>query len=256
VHQTPRPTLLRGTPPAPEPFLISRRTSAGIRVPGSFLRLVYLSIACLNAWLMLVTLASDLGMTLPRGFAQFDLKLEGNFATWYSSALLLIAGGAALLIAVSPAPTRLRPVTYRLAWSATALVFFALSVDEMIEIHERIGFWSADHVGSIPGFTEGGYPVFTWVVALLPFIVLFVVGMRVMIRSWIGADRTSRNLAVAALWCWIGALAAEVTQAELVRLSLNRSVEGVIEEGLEITGTALFFAAFCQFLRSQKTTRA
>jgi hypothetical protein len=34
---------------------------------------------------------------------------------------------------------------------------------------------------------------------------------------------------------------------------MNRSVEGVIEEGFEITGTALFLASFCEFLRSQKT---
>jgi hypothetical protein len=31
------------------------------------------------------------------------------------------------------------------------------------------------------------------------------------------------------------------------------SVEGVLEEGLDITGTALFLASFCEFLRSQRT---
>ena len=88
--------------------------------------------------------------------------------------------------------------------------------------------------------------------ALLPFIALFIAAMSAMIRSWIRANRASRNLAIAALWCWIGVLAAEVVEAELFRFSMNRSVEGAIEEGLEITGTALFMAAFCEFLRSRE----
>src|SRR4030095_3397220 len=157
--------------------------SVGFRVSGSFVRLVYISIACFNGLLILVTLASDLGMTLPPGFGQFDLKLEGNFATWYSSALLLLAGGIALLIAASPAPATLRPAMYRMAWSTMALVFFALSVDETIEIHERIGYWFTARVGAIPGFSEGGFGIFGWVVALLPFIALFIAGNSASILS-------------------------------------------------------------------------
>jgi hypothetical protein len=230
----------------------SRRPSAGFRVPGSFVRLLYISIACFNCWLIVVTLLSDLGMTLPRGFYQFDLKLESNFAAWYSSALLLLAGGAALLISVSPAPATVPLTMYRAAWKMMSLVFLALSVDEMIELHERIGFWFTERFGNVPGFTEGGYAIFGWVVALLPFMALFIAAMSAMIRSWIRADRASRNLAIAALCCWIGVIAAEVVEAELFRFSVNRSVEGVIEEGLEITGTALFLAAFCEFLRSRE----
>ena len=105
-----------------------------------------------------VTLLADLGMTLPRGFGQFDLKLESNFATWYSSALLLLAGGAALLISVSPAPATVPLTRYRAAWTMTSLVFFALSVDEMIELHERIGFWFTERFGTIPGLLKAATP--------------------------------------------------------------------------------------------------
>jgi hypothetical protein len=225
-------------------------------------RRIYISIVCLNGLVILATLLSDLGMTLPRGFGQFDMKLEGNFATWYSSSLLLLAGGAALLISVRPAPATVRPSAYRLSWTTTSLVFLWLSVDEMNELHERIGFWFTDRFGPVPGLSDG-YAIFGWVVALLPFIVLFIAGMSAMIHSWIRADRRSRNLAMAALWCWIGVVVAEVAEAAIARFSMNRSVQGVVEEGLEITGTAFFFAAFCEFLRSQeavpglqKTTRA
>jgi hypothetical protein len=220
-------------------------------VPGSFLRRIYISIVCLNGLLILVTLLWDLGLTLPRGFGQFDLRLEGNFATWYSSALLLLAGGAALLISVRPAPATVRPAVYRLSWTTTSLVFLWLSVDETIEVHERIGFWFTERFGTVPGLSDG-YAIFGWVVALLPFIVLFIVGMSAMIHSWILADRLSRNLAMVALCCWIGVVAAEVAEAVIARFTTNRTVQGAVEEVLEIIGTAIFFAAFCEFLRSQE----
>ena len=120
------------------------------------------------------------------------------------------------------------------------------------ELHERVGIWFTDRFGPISGLTEGGSGIYGWLVALLPFVAVFIVGMAAMIRSWLRVNRLSRNLAVTALACWIGALGAEFTEAQLARLSMYRSVEGVFEEGLEITGTALFLASFCEFLRSQK----
>jgi len=221
-------------------------------VPGSFIRLSYVTILCANVLLMLGTLLSDLGVTVPWGFGQFDLKLEGNFATWYSSGLLLLAAGAALLISMRPASGSRPLFLYRMAWTATSLVLLALSVDEMNELHERVGIWFTDRFGPISGLTEGGSGIYGWLVALLPFVAAFIVGMGAMIRSWLRVNRLSRNLAVAALACWIGVLGAEFTEAQLARLSMYRSVEGVFEEGLEIMGTALFLASFCEFLRSQK----
>jgi hypothetical protein len=230
----------------------ARSASTGFYVPGSFIRLMYVTILCINVLLVLGTLLSDLGINLP-GFGQFDLKLEGNFATWYSSALLLLAGGAALLMSISRVPGSSQPFMYRVAWTGTSLVLLALSVDEMIEIHERLGVWFTERFGPISGLTDGGSEIFGWLVALLPFVAVFILGMSAMIRSWLRVNRISRNLAVAALACWMGVLCAEFIEAQLARLSLSRSVEGVFEEGFEITGTALFLASFCEFLRSQKT---
>ncbi len=229
-----------------------RATSTGFQVTGSFVRLIYISIGCVNVLLIVATLLSDLGVTLPRGLGQFDLKLEGNFATWYSSALLFLAGGASLLIAISPAPSAVGQFMYRVAWTGTSMALLALSVDEMNELHERVGVWFTERFGFIPGFTQGGSAIFAWTVALLPLVALFIAAMIAIVRSWLPVNRLSRNLAAAALCCWIGALVAEVTEAELFRLSLSRSVEGTVEEGLEIVGSALFFAAFCEYLHSEQ----
>jgi hypothetical protein len=59
-------------------------------------------------------------------------------------------------------------------------------------------------------------------------------------------------LALLALCCWIGVIGAEVMQAQLARWSLQRSFQGVIEEGLEITGASLFLMAFMEFLRCEQ----
>jgi hypothetical protein len=229
----------------------SRSASTGFHVPGSFIRLMYVTILCANVLLIFGTLLSSLGFTV-RGLGQFDLKLEGNFATWYSSALLLLAAGAALVISMSPAPGRSPLFMYRVAWTGTSLMLLALSVAAMTALHERLGLWFTDQFGPISGLTEGGAGIYSWLVVLLPFVAVFIVGMAAMIRSWLRVNRKSRNLAVAALACWIGALGAEFIESQLARMSLYSSVEGVFEEGLEITGTALFLASFCEFLRSQK----
>jgi hypothetical protein len=142
---------------------------------------------------------------------------------------------------------------FRVAWTGTSVALLALSVDEMIEVHEKVGVWFTGRFGPISGLTDGGREIFGWLVALLPFVAVFIVAMTAMIRSWLRVNRISRNLAVAALACYIGVLGSELIEAQLARLSMNRSVEGVIEEGFEITGTALFLASFCEFLRSQKT---
>ena len=230
------------------PALSPRRL--GLVVPADFLRFVYISIFTLNGVLILATLCWDLGFTLPRGFGQLNLELEGNFAVWYSSALLLIGGGAALLVAFSPPPRMVAAKSYRLVWATVAAFFVALSVDEVDEFHERIGRWFTSEFGTLPVLTDGGYNVFAWIVALLPFIALFVVGMSVVIRSWLAVHRPSRNLATVALCCWIGAFGADVAEAQLLVHWQIRFIEGAIEEGFEITGTALFFVAFCEYLAS------
>jgi hypothetical protein len=42
---------------------------------------------------------------------------------------------------------------------------------------------------------------------------------------------------------------AESLEARLRRFSMERSIQGVMEEGLEIAGTSLFLASFLQCLR-------
>jgi hypothetical protein len=104
---------------------------------------------------------TDLGFTLPRGFGQLNLERESNFAVWYSSALLLMGGGAALLVAFSPRPPMAGAKLSNGVDDRHSLV--ALSVDAVEEFRERIGRWFIADFGTVPILTDGAYNVFAWV---------------------------------------------------------------------------------------------
>ncbi|MCZ2079604.1 MAG: hypothetical protein HUU41_08520 [Bryobacteraceae bacterium] len=218
-------------------------------------RRLYLVIFAMNALVILVTALSDLKAGIARlgVVLWFDLKLEGNIAVWYSSALLLITAFAALAVAANPPPL-LHPYRHRVVWCLAAAFFAGLSVDETAQLHETVGRIFAKRIGHIEWLTGGDKPTFMWVIVFLPAIVLFVFVLRIAAQS-LRAYRRSRNLTLVAAGCWLGVIAAEVVQSQLVRFSRDRSIQGVLEEGLEILGAAFFFVAFVEYLLSMQLRR-
>lgn len=203
-----------------------------------------------DAFLILVTLLSDLKVPIPREMIQmFDLKLEGNLAVWYSSALLLLVGMAALGLAYSPMTRESGSPWPRRFWTAAALAFIFLSADETAQVHEKTATRFVWIFGEIPGLTAGfSIPAFFWVVLFMPVMVLFVIGMVMAARTWFAMHHRSRVLTLAAVACWAGVVIAEVVEDRLRRWSMERSVQGAIEEGLEIVGATLFLFAFLDYL--------
>ena len=63
----------------------------------------------------------------------FSVDGEGNIPTWYSSVTLLFSSALLAVIAVS---TKHSGGRYFYHWGALALIFFYLSVDEGVQIHE------------------------------------------------------------------------------------------------------------------------
>jgi hypothetical protein len=217
-------------------------------ISGARVRWCYAALLLVSGVLILATLLSDLRSPLVDNVIgkQLDLKLEGNTAVWFSSFVLLVAGGAAW--AVAEADTA-GPAASRTLWIVVAMFFIGLSVDETAELHEALGRRFTAIVGTIPFLSEGTVPAFGWLLALLPLIVVFIVVLIKALRSWPG-PRYTRVLAIAGLACWIGALLAEFVQSQLMRLGLDRSVEGVIEEGCELIGALLFLISFLEVLRT------
>ena len=63
----------------------------------------------------------------------FSVDGEGNIPTWYSSVTLLFSSALLAVIAVS---TKHSGGRYFYHWGALALIFFYLSLDEGVQIHE------------------------------------------------------------------------------------------------------------------------
>jgi hypothetical protein len=216
------------------------------------IRRFYSLIVAADVGLIFVTLLSGLGIPQTDRWAvqQFNLRHEANIAVWYSSVLLLAGAITALAISVDRAKA-LAPTIFPLFWKVIAATFAWLSLDETAQIHEVLGpelLRSFDSIPFMADSVRGGW-MFAWTLVLSPLIVAFVVGMVWAARAWLRLNRLSHRLALAGTACWAGVVCTEIVESQMARLSMDRSMEWVIEEGLEITGTTLFLIAFIEFLR-------
>jgi hypothetical protein len=225
-----------------------------LSVSQQTLRRFYQLVILVDCLLIFMTLASDLGLafTQHRIASKFDLDNEATVAVWYSSSLLLLTGLAALAISSRVPPQITKSGQYRFVWLLAALFFFGLSTDETAQLHEWAGGVFTHNFGETLGINPGPRLDFDWLPALLPLIICFLVVMRVAVQ-WLRVHQRSRTFALAGVVCWIGVLIAEFIQAQLRRLSMDRSVEATIEEGLEIIGTTFFLASFLEFLRYSRS---
>jgi hypothetical protein len=217
-----------------------------LRLSLSAVRRGYAVLAAISALFVAATLLSDLQHPIMQQWygRELNLKLEGNVAVWWSSIVLFIAGMAAL--ALSRAVLELPAARWSsMLWVLMALFFVALSADETAGLHERSGAKFVQWFGQVPELVNPG---FTWLLALLPLIIAFTACTFVLARWTVRWHPPGAFLLLAGLACWLGVLVAEFVQAQLVRWSLPRGFQGVIEEGLEMVGANIFVAGLMELL--------
>jgi hypothetical protein len=228
-----------------------------LHIPQRTIRASFALIIASDALLIAATGAADVSeaVTANRAAQLFDLKREGNVAVWYSSVLLLLTAAYAFAITGSVHAAR-NGRLFRAVWTVTGFGFLWLSLDETAQIHEQSGMLFTKLFGRIPGLTDdSGHGVFAWVLIWLPGIVLFVAAMLAIARVWLSIHPPSRRLALAGVVCWVGVIAAEAVQARLLRGGNERTIQGVIEEGLELVGTTLFLVSFHMYLTAPQPGR-
>lgn len=94
----------------------------------------------------------------------FDLGVEHSVPTYYQVIALLLAG--LMLLAISRIPRRAGEPAQR-AWLGLAIIFFALSMDELCQMHETIGYFVEKAVH------PHGFFRFGWVVPGMAFAAVF-----------------------------------------------------------------------------------
>lgn len=187
--------------------------------------------------------------TIPQfWFSKVDLKKEGNLATWYSSILLFVAGGVALLnLCVNPFTKTLKWI-YLTGWSLIGCLLLTLSADESAVIHESIA--SIAFLERSPATRqEITLGAGDWLPFLLPFIIGSVLGLLSFLAFSFFRCKKFMLLGLAGVLCWVGAIVGEAIEGRYIKIAMSRQMEGLIEESLEIIGTTLLMIAFAEHYR-------
>lgn len=162
-------------------------------------------------------------------YSYFDVTREANVPTFWNAALLLLVAAAAVLVAYLT-PGR------AVGWWVTAAVAFLMSLDESVQLHERLvglGKW----VQQTLGFS---IPTFSW---LIPGVLIALAGAALL---WVWSGRLPRptrlGLRVGVCVYGVGVIMVEaiggiVYQQQDISAGY-RALTG-LEELLEMTGAAI-----------------
>lgn len=183
---------------------------------------------------------------VPFAEQMFDLDLERNPATWFSSVLLLVS---ALLLGYVGLATRAVRDAYGRHWLILAGIFLYLSLDEATAIHER-----ANALKDV--LDLGGVLRFAWVIPGAAFVGGVALAYIRFLRSLPG--RTRRLFILAGALYVGGALGLELFQAyyadtmlQAYWTSLRRVLLSHAEELMEMGGIVLFIYALLDYIRAR-----
>jgi hypothetical protein len=100
----------------------------------------------------------------------FDLNGESNVPAWYSSSTLLLCAGLAAVVGFHPRTIKAKGLA--LYWRTLALVLAAMSVDEVVQVHE------ATIVPLRAALGAGGVFYYTWSLVGIALVVVFALMFR------------------------------------------------------------------------------
>jgi len=185
-----------------------------------------------------VVVARDLwGAARQFGFSKlFDLNVENNVPTWFSSITLFLC--AAALWLTGQLARRRRDANTRY-WFGIAAVFVLMSLDEVATIHEKL----LNPSRSL--FHTGGFLYYAWVIPGALFVSAFL--MVTLRFLWRLPTRTRCRFILAGFVYVAGSLGMEMVAGNYEFVhgvdDLVLGMMAVVEESLEMAGTILFLRA-------------
>ncbi len=209
-----------------------------IRIRPKHVMIVLLVIIAL---LVLADIGSQLSLLLfDNDFQKFDVELENNIPTWFSSAILLIS---ALLFSLIAALKWSGKDRFALQWTGLAAMLFLMSADETASVHEMFNMKALPMVHIDPDL---------WIVIAAP--VLLGIGV-LYFRFFMDLPARTRNLLLLAAGIYFfGALGMETIAINDVIQVLYRgynaaySLLTLIEETMEMLGVALLIYALLGYV--------
>lgn len=177
-------------------------------------------------------------------FNLFNIRTEGNIPAYYSSMTILIAS---FLLGFISFFRRLNGLNHVL-WFVLSLIFFYLSVDEAVQLHERVGIIVENN------FNPTGYLSWGWVI---PYGLLFLIFSAVYLFTFL--PQLPRKIALLFMISGsifvLGALGVEMIGAKNYHSDNSSEVIYVIcysiEEFLEMLGIAIFIYALLLYIKEE-----
>lgn len=171
----------------------------------------------------------------------FDLDKERSLKAVFSGFQLFVSGGVAALIAYL-----FQEKGKRWLWGLTSVAFVYLALDDMMVIHERIGFvlnrWT--------GLTGYRGESFNWLIYFIPFIALGIIVFFLLLRTVWQSDRRCGMLLGCGVDFLIASLIFEVLGGKILGSSWYPwSI--VAEEAAQLVGESFILVAVLFFLQKQ-----
>jgi hypothetical protein len=172
----------------------------------------------------------------------FNLDEEYNIPSCFQSGTLLFCSVLLLAIALNKKGSNDR---FRFHWSLLAVIFFLMSVDELLSFHENAG----GHVRAM--FHTGGFLYFAWVLPAILFLIIFAF---IYYKFIFDLPAKYRNLfIIGGVIYVIGSLGFEMIGGDIRKLfsekSFTYAVLTNIEEFFEMSGILIFTYALLDYIK-------
>jgi len=174
----------------------------------------------------------------------FNIRTEGNIPAYYSSTTILFAS---FLLGFISLFRKTNGMSYSL-WLVLSIIFFYLSIDEAVQLHERVGV-IVDNNFNLTGYLSWG-----WVI---PYGLLFI------IFSVVYYFKFLPQLPKKIFWLFIisgsiyvvGAIGVEMLGAKNYHSDnfseITNAICYSVEEALEMIGIALFIYSLLLYIKAE-----
>jgi cytochrome bd-type quinol oxidase subunit 2 len=174
----------------------------------------------------------------------FDLDMEGNIPTLFSSALMLISGFLFYLLSRAP---KEQQKGHRLYWLGLSFVFIFLAFDESTKIHETLGDYTEHFIDA------SGYLHYPWVISYS--ILVLILGLFYIRFFWQMESRLFWSFMGSAAMFLSGALGFELLGAQESSIhsadTILYCVYYTIEESLEMFGVIYLIYILLNLLKGK-----
>lgn len=216
-----------------------------ILTPKSVSKFFFRIILCLFVANLISTALMCMGYRTAFGFAPaFHFDLEYNIPALYSA--LAIAFAAILLRYIATDEKRENGKQKALHWYALSYIFFYLSFDELMGLHEHLSGLAKILFGSVVHLNESRYWILPYTFLLLLFFLFFI-------RFYLILPPSTRvSFFIAGFVFIFGAVGVELFSGQLIRAHPRAifiyTILSTLEELFEMIGIALFIRALITYI--------